>query len=70
MYAFCVNSEVMNEISKVNLTTGECSPFHQIIPAEGQASTRVSHIVMAADGKSIVYSYHRIFSELYIVTGW
>lgn len=70
MYVFCVDSGVMNEISKVNLTTGECTPFHQIVPAEGDPSTKVSHVIMAADGKSVVYSYHRVFSELYVVNGW
>jgi Tol biopolymer transport system component len=70
IFAFCAGAGVPNQISKVNLTTGECTLFQDLTPSEADPDTKVSRVVMSSDGKRIVYSYHRTASELYIVAGW
>ena len=53
----------------LDLATGKRELWRQIEPIDAAGVTYVSPILPAADGKSYVYGYRRILSDLYLVEG-
>ena len=43
--------------------------FKEIDPADETGLYDMSHLMMSADGRSYVYGYTRLLSELYLVSG-
>jgi len=39
------------------------------MPSDSAGVSRIGPILLAADGKSCLYGYHRILSDLYLVEG-
>ena len=56
-------------ISKVNLLTGERTLLEQAMPADRAGLINVGPILITPDGKTTVYSYTRLLSDLYLVDG-
>ena len=56
-------------IYRLNVVTGERQFFKELHPTDTTGLCDMSHVLLSADGKSYVYSYTRMLSELYAVRG-
>jgi hypothetical protein len=61
-------------IERVDITTGERTPWHTIRPADpaGINDIRPSYVMpvyITPDGQTYAYSYPRVLSDLYVVSG-
>lgn len=57
------------KIYRLNLQNGQRQLFKEIDPADETGLYDMSHLMMSADGRSYVYGYTRLLSELYLVSG-
>ena len=55
---------------RVDLETGKCTPWKEIGPLDLANVSRLWPAVLSQDERTIVYSYPRILSELFVVDGW
>ena len=57
------------QVSQLNFLTGEKKPLFVITPADPAGVPLLTAIRMSADGKAYAYSYPRILSKLFVMTG-
>jgi len=55
---------------RVDLETGKCTPWKEIGPPDLANVSRLWPAHLSEDEHTIVYSYPRILSELFVVDGW
>ncbi len=56
-------------LTHVDLSTGERKKWREVMPAEPAGLINVGPVWPTPDGRTIVYSYARLLSDLYIVRG-
>src|SRR5712692_1975609 len=56
-------------ISRLDVSTGRREAWRQLTPLDPAGVFSIDPVRIAADGKSYVYSYRRMLSELYLVDG-
>jgi hypothetical protein len=57
------------KIYRLNIVNGQRQLFKEINPSDETGISDMSEIVFSADGRSYVYGYMRLLSELYLVNG-
>ena len=55
------------QLTKVDLSTGERTLWREVMPAEAAGLINVGPVWPSADGQTLVYSYTRLLSDLYLV---
>jgi Tol biopolymer transport system component len=55
------------QLYRVDLGTGERRLWREVMPADPAGLINVGPILVTADGKTIVYSYTRLLSDLYVL---
>ena len=55
--------------SAIDLATGKRTLWRSLSPADPAGVGQIGPIVMAPDGSSYIYGYHRTLSDLYLVEG-
>jgi predicted Ser/Thr protein kinase len=61
--------ELPTQISKLDINTGQRTPFRQLMPSDPAGVETIGPILLTPDGKTCVYGYHRTLSDLYLVEG-
>ena len=61
--------ELPARIFRVNVRTGKRDLARQLSPLDAAGVSSIDQIRLTADGKSYVYSYRRLLSELFVVEG-
>ena len=61
--------EIPGSLIKVNITTGERQIVRPLLPADAAGVYSITELAITPDGSSYYYSYRRLLSELYLVTG-
>jgi eukaryotic-like serine/threonine-protein kinase len=61
--------ELPVQIQRLALETGDREPLMELMPADPAGVSTIGQIRLTPDGKSCVYSFKRILSELYLVEG-
>ena len=56
-------------IYRLDLSTGHKSLWKEVMPSDSAGVSRIGPILITPDGKSYLYGYHRILSDLYLVEG-
>jgi len=56
-------------IDRVDITTGERTPWHTITPSDPAGILDIMPILITPDGQTYAYGYRRFLSDLYVVTG-
>jgi dipeptidyl aminopeptidase/acylaminoacyl peptidase len=57
------------KVSRLELSTGHKVLWRELMPSDPSGVSRIGPILLTPDGKSCVYGYHRILSDLYLVEG-
>ena len=57
------------KVSNLDLATGKRTLWRSLSPADPAGVSQIGPIVMTPDGKSYIYGYHRVLSDLYLVEG-
>jgi len=57
------------KIYRLNIVTGQRLLFKEISPTDVTGLGNISHILFSTDGRAYAYSYARLLSELYLVSG-
>jgi hypothetical protein len=65
----CETRELPARIFRVNVRTGKRDLARQLAPLDAAGVSSIDQIRLTADGKSYVYSYRRLLSDLYVVEG-
>jgi WD40 repeat protein len=63
-------TELPARVFRVHARTGEIKLWNDISPADPMGVNSVTGVSIGPDERSYVYSYRRVFSELYLVEGW
>ena len=63
-------TELPARVFRVRARTGEIKLWNDISPADPMGVNSVTGVSIGPDERSYVYSYRRVFSELYLVEGW
>ena len=61
--------ELPTQIFKLDISTGQRTPFRQLMPSDPAGVETLGPILLTPDGKTCVYGYHRTLSDLYLVEG-
>ena len=61
--------ELPAKISRLEVTTGHRTPWKELLPSDPAGVSSIGPVLFTPDGKSWVYGYHRILSDLYLVEG-
>ena len=56
-------------VYRLDLASGQRTLWRQLMPSDSAGVRSINPIVMTPDGKTYVYGYHRILSDLYVVEG-
>ncbi|HYM60380.1 MAG TPA: protein kinase [Thermoanaerobaculia bacterium] len=56
-------------LSKVNILTGVRTTIREVMPADASGLINVGPVLITPDGKTSVYSYTRLLSDLFVVDG-
>jgi len=56
-------------IDRVDIATGERTPWHTITPSDPAGILDIMPILITPDGQTYAYGYRRFLSDLYVVTG-
>jgi Tol biopolymer transport system component len=64
-----MRGQVPAEVFRVDLGTGQRTPWKTVEPADAAGIDTIGRILMSADNKTYVYSYVRTLSDLYLVQG-
>ncbi len=56
-------------VYRLDLASGQRTLWRQLMPSDSAGVRSINPIVMTPDGKTYVYGYHRILSDLYLVEG-
>ena len=62
-------SEIPTRVFRLNSRTGERQLIHSLVPADPTGLDSTFGLRITPDGKYYAYSYERLLSELYLVTG-
>jgi Tol biopolymer transport system component len=57
------------KVYRLDLSTGHKTPWKELMPSDSAGVSRIGPILLTPDGKSCLYGYHRILSDLYLVEG-
>ncbi len=57
------------KVYQLDLATGHRALWKQLIPSDSAGVSRLGPILITPDGKSCLYGYHRVLSDLYLVDG-
>ncbi|MGA2890508.1 MAG: winged helix-turn-helix domain-containing protein [Terracidiphilus sp.] len=57
------------KIYRLNIVTGQRQLFKEVIPTDVTGLCGLNHIILSANGRSYVYGYTRLLSDLYLVKG-
>lgn len=57
------------KIYRLNLATGQRQLFKEVSPLDEAGLCELSHIEFSADGKTYIYGFTRLLSDLYLVEG-
>jgi len=61
--------DLPTQVSKLDISTGQRTPFRQLMPSDPAGVETLGPILLTPDGKTCVYGYHRTLSDLYLVEG-
>jgi serine/threonine protein kinase len=61
--------ELPAKVYRIDLTTGRRQLWKQLAPSDPSGVDEIPYISITPDGKSYVYSYQRVLSDLYLVEG-
>jgi len=64
-----VPSDLPARVFRLNVTTGQRTLWKQLMPPDPAGVEYVGPVLPTADGKSYVYGYRRLLSDLYLVDG-
>jgi len=56
-------------VYRLELSTGRKTLWKALMPSDSAGVSRIGPILITPDGKSCLYGYHRILSDLYLVEG-
>jgi eukaryotic-like serine/threonine-protein kinase len=57
------------KVYRLDLATGHKTLWKELMPSDSAGVSRIGPILITPDGKSCLYGYHRILSDLYLVEG-
>jgi DNA-binding winged helix-turn-helix (wHTH) protein/Tol biopolymer transport system component len=57
------------KVYRLNIVTGQRQLFKEINPPDATGLCELSHLIISEDGRSYVYGYVRLLSDLYLVKG-
>jgi hypothetical protein len=57
------------KVYRLDLPTGHKTLWKELMPSDSAGVSRIGPILITPDGKSCLYGYHRILSDLYLVEG-
>ena len=57
------------KVYRLDLSTGHKILWKDLMPSDSAGVSRIGPILLTMDGKSCLYGYHRILSDLYLVEG-
>ena len=57
-------------LSRLDLERGTLRPFKVLSPSDRTGVNSITGVALSPDCKHYVYSYRRVLSELYLVSGW
>ena len=57
------------KVYRLDLSTGHKTLWKELMPSDSAGVSRIGPILLTTDGKSCIYGYHRILSDLYLVEG-
>jgi serine/threonine protein kinase/WD40 repeat protein len=57
------------KVYRLDLATGHQTLWKELMPSDSAGVSRIGPILLTPDGKSCLYGYHRILSDLYLVEG-
>ena len=57
------------KVYRLDLSTGHKTLWKELMPSDSAGVSRIGPILLTPDGKSCLYGYHRILSDLYLVEG-
>jgi eukaryotic-like serine/threonine-protein kinase len=57
------------KVFRLDLATGQRTLWKELIPSDSAGVSRLGPIMITPDGKSCLYGYHRVLSDLYLVEG-
>jgi serine/threonine protein kinase len=57
------------KVYRLELLTGHKALWKELMPSDSAGVSRIGPILITPDGKSCLYGYHRILSDLYLVEG-
>jgi serine/threonine protein kinase len=57
------------KVARVNVTTGARAPWRELMPSDPTGVVRVSPVLVTPDGRAYAFTYGRILSTLYVVSG-
>ncbi len=63
-----LRGEVPSKLFRVNLASGQKTVLHQLQP-EKMGAISIGPVVVTRDGSRYAYSYHKVFSVLYVISG-
>ena len=55
---------------RVDVETGRCKPLKEIAPLDLTGVSKIWPAMLSQDEHTIVYSFQRNLSELFVVDGW
>jgi serine/threonine protein kinase/Tol biopolymer transport system component len=61
--------DVPARVSRLEIETGKREVWKDLLPADPAGVERISNVLVAPDGKSYVYCYARLLSDLFVVEG-
>jgi hypothetical protein len=61
--------ELPVKVYLLDVATGQKELWKELIPADSAGVTQVATVVPTPDGRSYVYSYIRLLSDMYVVEG-
>ncbi len=61
--------ELPARITRIDVTTGQRTPWKELMPLDGAGVQHIGPIRITPDGKTYVYGFQRRLSDLYIVDG-
>ena len=56
-------------VYRLNIVTGQRQLFKEMSPMDATGLCDLDHVMFSADGRSYVYGYTRLLSDLYLVKG-
>jgi hypothetical protein len=57
------------KIYRLNIVTGQRQLFKELNPADAVGLSHFGNIMLSADGRSYIYGFARLLSDLYLVKG-